>query len=128
MWRLTVLGIGLGASGTLIAGCGAGQTALEAAAETCEIGGIGDDGRSLTLDMEGDEPGTGDLDLGDIVCVLSELDVPDSVITKMDSTTSLDGRQEDEWAGIKGRGSNTRTTDSTWCWSWRDGDRSGRAR
>ncbi len=51
--------------------------------------------------MEGDEPGTGDLGLGDIVCVLSELDVPDSVITKMDSTTSLDGRQEDEWAGIE---------------------------
>lgn len=100
-WHLAVSVAGTTVAGRLLVGCGTGTTVLEAAAEECGVSGIGDDGRSLTLDMKGEEPGTGSLSIDDVVCVLAELDVPDSVVTKMDSTTSLDGRQEDEWSGIE---------------------------
>ena len=75
---------------------------LEAAAARCRIdGAIGDDGSSLELDMEGEDFGSGDLSYTNVACVLSELDVPDSVVSKMDSTRSLDGRLTEDWNGIE---------------------------
>jgi hypothetical protein len=70
------------------------------AVETCDVADnrwivVGDDGDSVSLQTEGDE--TSGADLADVVCVLAELDVPDSVITRMDSTRALDGRQTGEW-------------------------------
>lgn len=47
--------------------------------------------------MEGEAAGSGDLSIEDTVCVLSQLDVPDRVVSLMDSTTSLDGRQTETW-------------------------------
>lgn len=55
----------------------------------------GDNGDSLSLQSAGDE--AAGADLGDIFCVLDELDVPDSVLTRMSSTRALDGRQTGEW-------------------------------
>jgi PASTA domain len=75
---------------------------LEVAATRCDIdGAVGDEGASLELDMEGDDFGSGDLNYADVACVLNELDVPDSVVSKMDSTRSIDGRQTEDWDGIE---------------------------
>jgi hypothetical protein len=75
---------------------------LEQAAARCEIdGAVGDDGSSLELDMEGDDYGSGELSFTNVACALEELDIPDSVMSKMDSTRSLDGRVTEDWDGIE---------------------------
>jgi hypothetical protein len=75
---------------------------LERAALRCDIdGAVGDDGSSLELDMEGEDYGSGELSFTNIACALEELDIPDSVMSKMDSTRSLDGRVTEDWNGIE---------------------------
>ncbi len=74
---------------------------LQAASSACGAGRVGDGGRSLVLDMAGEEPGTGSLTLSDVLCVLDELKTPEAVRSKMGQTTSLDGRVTDRWAGIE---------------------------
>ncbi|PPG51986.1 hypothetical protein C5C24_05770 [Rathayibacter sp. AY2B3] len=91
LWVLPAIGSAVGS---------VGPTAIESALETCDVspGGyfaLGDDGTSLSMQTEGAEsPGA---DLADVACVLSEVDVPDSVLTRIDSTRALDGRQEASW-------------------------------
>ncbi len=68
---------------------------------------LGDEGRSLAIGSpevteEGD---VGDasrrlndtITAGTTACVLNELEGPDSVISKMESTTAMMGRQDDSW-------------------------------
>jgi len=74
---------------------------LERAADRCGAGGVGDSGSSIDLDMEGDDAFSGDLTISDVTCVLDELGVPDSVMSKMEATRSLDGRQTEDWGGIE---------------------------
>jgi len=91
LWVLPAIGSAVGS---------VGPTAIETALETCDVspGGyfaLGDDGTSLSMQTEGAEsPGA---DLADVACVLTEVDVPDSVLTRIDSTRALDGRQEASW-------------------------------
>lgn len=99
--RRVGIGCSIAAAVIALAGCGAGATALDAAAETCGAGNLGDNGHSLTLNMKGEETGSGDLAIDDVVCVLNELDVPDVVLDKMAATRSLDGRQSDAWGVIE---------------------------
>lgn len=85
-----------------LAGCSQ-QSPLEAAVDTCNApkgyARIGDNGRSLKLDSEGDEQ-IGGLSIDDTECVLNELGVPDSVVDKMGSTRALDGMQTATWDDI----------------------------
>jgi hypothetical protein len=75
---------------------------LEKAADGCGItGAVGDDGSSLSLDMKGGDFDSGDLSVTNVACVLNELGIPDSVMSKMDSTRSIDGRQTENWDGIE---------------------------
>jgi PASTA domain len=75
---------------------------LERAAARCDVdAAVGDEGASLDLDMEGDDYGSGDLDYANVACVLNELEIPDSVMSKMGATRSLDGRQSEDWNGIE---------------------------
>lgn len=74
---------------------------LEDARDACNTGSLADGGRTLMLDMAGENPFTGDLSYEDILCVLDELHAPESVLAKMGATRSLDGRQSDAWAGIQ---------------------------
>lgn len=76
------------------------ETVLSAAARRCATGGLGDGGRSLSLDMQGEDFGSGDLPFEKVMCALEELGVTDAVRDKMGSTTSMDGRVEDSWAGL----------------------------
>lgn len=56
---------------------------------------VGDDGQSISMKSDGAESQGADLE--DIVCVLDQLDTPDSVTSRMGSTRALDGRQDAEW-------------------------------
>lgn len=55
-------------------------------------------GKGIFIDGEGEE--SLGLAIEDIGCLLSEIDVPDSVINKMSSTTAMMGAQEAEFEGI----------------------------
>ncbi|GAA1768762.1 hypothetical protein GCM10009747_32200 [Agromyces humatus] len=73
---------------------------INGAVQTCDVEDnawivVGDDGDSVAMQTEGAE--SSGADLTDVVCVLTELDVPDSVVTRMDSTRALDGRQTADW-------------------------------
>lgn len=61
---------------------------------------LGDGGTSLTFDMKGEEQLSG-ARITDIYCVLAELDVPTSVVSHMDQTTSMDGRQSESWENLE---------------------------
>lgn len=58
----------------------------------------GDNGRSLTVDGAGLPAGPA---VEDLVCVLYELDTPDAVLSRMNSTRALDGMQDASWAGYR---------------------------
>ena len=106
---LVSLAIGLifGVGGTLTAasfGEGTGSllasTAIADATQTCDVVDnvwitVGDEGQSISMQSEGEEsPGA---DYIDVLCVLDQLEVPDSVNTRIGSTRALDGRQTATW-------------------------------
>lgn len=127
--RTWLLPIATGAAGLLIgAGLVVGITALRAdaesraegaaaeearaaraavipnAVETCGVAStdgivVADEGRSLTFDMKGDDDLRG-ADITDIVCVFTALDMPSAVVSHMDQTTSMDGRQTESWGDL----------------------------
>ncbi|WP_438853900.1 hypothetical protein [Agromyces sp. M3QZ16-3] len=86
---------------TLAAGAGSlGPTVIERATAACDVESdpwitVGDEGRSLSMQSEGTESDGAAIE--DIACVLIELETPDSVISRLDSTRALDGRQDAEW-------------------------------
>ncbi|TFC44340.1 hypothetical protein E3T26_00925 [Cryobacterium sp. TMT1-21] len=72
------------------------------AAAACDVEGglwitVGDEGRSITMDGEGEE--SVGADYADMACILNELGTPDSVISRIDTTRALDGRQTGTWDG-----------------------------
>ena len=69
------------------------------AVEACNVTGravVADGGKTLTLDGAGDKDGAG-LATTDIACILSQLKVSTAVVTQMDNTRALDGRQSGTW-------------------------------
>jgi hypothetical protein len=73
-------------------------TPLEEARGYCAPGdtdlALGDEGRSMTITGAGHYSGA---DIEDVACVLDQLDIPDSVVARIDSTRALDGMQEASW-------------------------------
>lgn len=106
--------IGLGVLGVAVVGVATFQvftspTQLEQVVEECGLSGkaangtagiaLDDDGKGLYLDGRGDEsPGLSSEEIG---CVLFGLDVPQSVVSRMDNTNSLMGQQEASWDKIR---------------------------
>jgi hypothetical protein len=90
-----------------LAACGSGETDIQKAAAECGVVGvseiqgfrIGDQGNSLSIDGKGNEDSSG-ADITDIACVLNRLNVSDAIISRLDSTRALDGRQEGKWDGF----------------------------
>jgi hypothetical protein len=79
-------------------------TPLEDAVSVCGLdtqsgASLGDSGRSLHLETEGEEDFSG-LAITDVDCVLAELEVPDHVLNQINSTRALDGRLSAEWEGM----------------------------
>ena len=102
------LGLVVGIVGSLLVASVAGgigslipSSAMADATQACEVEAdlfiqLGDEGQSLSMQTEGEEsPGA---DVADVVCVLGELNVPDSVLTRLSSTRALDGRQSADWS------------------------------
>ncbi len=108
------------AAAAVLAGCGGEDepeaeesTALESAYDECTSLGepsasetvdtlkdymtLGDDGRSLSVESEEEGEVNAILSYTAALCVLKEIDVPDSTIALMEGTNSLMGRQTDSW-------------------------------
>lgn len=74
---------------------------LEFAVSICDLEDdpditLGDDGRSLTIDTQGEDEVEG-ASIDDAACIFSFVGVPDSTVSKMDGTRALDGQQSDSW-------------------------------
>jgi len=89
--------------GLAVAACGGGTTPIEEAVEACVYGSgeiegvrIADEGQSLLINGQGEDEITG-ANIFDTFCLLNEIELPDSVISRMDSTSSLSGQQEATW-------------------------------
>lgn len=99
-----VLGAALMAGVTAI-GADSGQSSLLSdAVEACDVAStygieLADEGRSITFDMKGEADAVG-ADIADIACLFSELDVPSAVMSHIDQTTSMDGRQTETWGDL----------------------------
>ncbi len=72
------------------------ESAYTVCAESSDGITLKDDGTTLIFDHKGEEDSSG-ASIDDIVCVLMLLDIPSSIVSHMDQTTSLDGRQVEEW-------------------------------
>lgn len=99
-----VLGAALMAGITAIGGDSGQSALLSEAVETCDVAStygieLADEGRSITFDMKGEADAVG-ADIADIACLLSELDVPSAVMSHIDQTTSMDGRQTETWGDL----------------------------
>lgn len=77
---------------------------------TCDTGTLADNDHTLVIDMAGDEAGSGTATIDDVLCILDELDVPQAIITRMESTRALDGMQSAPGPHTKPRGPTTQTT------------------
>lgn len=82
----------------------AGSQSFQKAADSCNAAhtsgvSVGDKGSSITIDTKGADDTSG-ASMDDAACILNALSVPDSVISQMDSTRALDGRQSATWADV----------------------------
>ncbi|MDR6969749.1 hypothetical protein [Leifsonia shinshuensis] len=60
---------------------------------------LADSGYTLTVNGEGDEDYSG-LSIEDEACLLRTLNAPSAVVSHIDQTTSLDGRQSETWSNV----------------------------
>lgn len=73
---------------------------FEVALDDCDMADsayatIGDDGASLELQTFGDE--AVGMDLDELTCITEALDISDAVLSRIETTRALDGRQEASW-------------------------------
>lgn len=76
---------------------------ITSAVETCDVEAnrwieVGDEGKSLSMQSLGEE--SSGAEFTDVFCVLNELNTPDSVLNRINSTRALDGRQTADWTGF----------------------------
>lgn len=84
----------------MLAACGGGSE-MGRVVDECDLQNsphVDVDEAGLFVDGEGDESAGAGIE--DLVCLLVALEVPDSVISRMDSTTSLMGVQEASFRGL----------------------------
>ena len=78
------------------------QTRFEKAVAACPAVAadvVSDKGKSIHLSGEGEE--AKGMAMEDIACVFSDLDLPSSVVAKIDRTNSLMGVQTETWEGME---------------------------
>lgn len=73
------------------------STPLMDAASKCDTERTADSGMTLTIDTGGNDIGSGDASFSSVECVLDILKAPSVVLSKMQETRALDGRQSDTW-------------------------------
>ncbi len=99
-----VLGAGLMAGFTAVRASAAQSALLTDAAEACGVSHavgitLADGGRSITFDMKGEDEVSG-ADVVDILCLFGQLDMPSAVLSHVQQTTSIDGRQTETWDNL----------------------------
>lgn len=106
-----VVGIILGVGGTLVAQTMLGGSDASAPEQDGRLGEaysscgspagttIADENRTLTIDVKGNDDSYG-ASYENQACILRALDAPSSVISHLEQTTSIDGRQTEAWDGI----------------------------
>lgn len=72
---------------------------IQSASKLCGIP-MNDGGRTLIVDGKGSDAKSGSADITKISCVLSAVHAPQAVITQMNQTRALDGRQEADWSHL----------------------------
>ncbi|MFF1875631.1 hypothetical protein [Kitasatospora herbaricolor] len=70
----------------------------------CGLGGstdaeLADDGYTLTVNGQGNDDYSG-LQIDDEACILDALKAPSAVVSHVDQTTSMDGRQTETWGDV----------------------------
>ncbi|MDF2847135.1 MAG: hypothetical protein K0R97_1117 [Oerskovia sp.] len=81
------------------------QAVLQAAMSACGLDDgdpglqVGDEGRTLTVDHRGGDDSAG-ASSEELFCIVDALDTPSSVVSHMEQTTSMDGRQTESWDNI----------------------------
>lgn len=95
----------IAATALLLASCSSQPAIFTDAVDTCDLTDnpavtVEDAGSTLVFDMQGDEETTG-ASIDELACLLVALDAPTRVTTHMSQTTSIDGRQADEWEGVE---------------------------
>jgi hypothetical protein len=88
-----------------LSGCASGPTKLETLYETCGLvqgSSIADEGKTLIVDMMGEDDYTG-ASYTDVSCVVNdtELAMPDYIVSAIETTRALDGRQSGNWEGFE---------------------------
>lgn len=77
------------------------HTRLQLAKEFCSAGELSDGDRTLVVDTEGEEYGSGVSTFEDLGCILGQVSTPDAVIARMEATRALDGMQSESWDGFE---------------------------
>jgi len=92
---LAIVGVGVGISAD------DGTTPIQDAARECvAVGNVSDDGHSISFDTAGEEDYDGDT-LTEVACTMLMLDMPQSLVDRLDHTRALDGMQTGGWDGYK---------------------------
>jgi hypothetical protein len=86
-------------------GFGGAPNPIPSAVETCDAGSevgvsLGDNGRSLSIDTEGEDYMDTGASYSTMNCLLEALNVSDSIQSCIDSTRALDGRQSGSWDNL----------------------------
>lgn len=90
---------------TIVTAVGAASgPSFQSAAEECNAAhtagiSVGDKGSSITIDTKGEDDSSG-ASFDDASCILSALNIPDSVTSQIDDTSAMDGRQSASWEGV----------------------------
>jgi hypothetical protein len=81
------------------------QAVLGDALATCDVQDgdagirVGDEGRTLTIDHRGEDDVVGASSEA-LFCIVAALDTPSAVVSHMEQTTSMDGRQTESWQNV----------------------------
>jgi hypothetical protein len=101
---LAIVGIA-GLLAATLSGCSMGPTALQKVSEECNLSAgvrIGDEGKTLSLDMMGEDEYEG-ATIDDVICVVNSpsLKMPEFIINSVETTRALDGKQTGDWDGFE---------------------------
>lgn len=100
--KKTLLIVGaVGVIALALSSCAPGPTTLEKVYDECNLSEgvrIGDEGDTLSLDMIGEEDYSG-ASIEDVVCLVNSplLKMPEFIISGIETTRALDGKQTGEW-------------------------------
>lgn len=107
------VGIGAGVAVSATSGSNVAETAtptkapesevFASAVKTCGASRsdavVNDHGESMTIDTQGEEDYRG-ISTDELFCIVQALGAPRAVVSHMEQTTSMDGRQEESWDGV----------------------------